>query len=370
MQKQHRVPQYHLRFFGDDNQNIGIFNVKTKEDRGSHPIKPQARTGGFYPDQVEKDLGDFESVMSCIHRKVIGATFSKRDLKDLSLGALAQYIRTQNFWKTRNPPESFLLKSGLSLQDFMDALSGRSFSLPYLRWAFHSFLQKQTNSVLLLNKTKNPHIGFITSDVAVGFSDKLLYFDLSRRINHNMLDTCGVGIEKPICLGSPGFLCFYPLSKDRCLLSYNRHTYSINDINNKISISCKQDVRDINRCLLEVGREKEVHFKNIYYDPCVNFCKDHVLKGSDFLEGGIPIDMPIKHIISPAFSFLPVQRKMKDLQTQLYKLTNGKNDFQAYRREVHRKLPSLEEDNFRFSKECFLVVNYSRIIDRFPELFL
>ena len=84
-------------------------------------------------------------------------------------------------------------------------------------------------------------------------------------------------------------------------------------------------------------------FNNIYYDLRMDFSyEDHVLKGSNsFNEAAI--DMPIEHITSPAFSFLSVQRKMKDLQTQLYKETNSEND---------------------------LVVNHSRMIDRHPELFL
>ena len=189
---------------------------------------------------------------------------------------------------------------------------------------------RQMNKVLLLNKTD---IGFITSDVAVGFSDKLLYFERGRRMNE----------DNPPCLSCPGSLWFFPVGKDRCLLFYNRHTYSINDRNNELSIRRRQDVRDINRCLLETGTDRVMFFENIYYDlRCMDFSyEDHVLKGSNLLNEAV-VDMPIERIISPAFSFLLVRREMKDLQTRLYKETGNGND---------------------------LAINYSKMADRYPELF-
>lgn len=329
----HRVPQFLLRYFSADNIRIGIYTVGTGGYHGPGPINNQARDRGFYPEEGEDNLSRVEGEISSILNR---ASFSMGDFNNLALYALIQYIRTQRYWSPQEQRpqflEDFLGCRRFSYEYFRNTLADRAFDLETMSQAFKPDLQ-QIHKVLLLNKTSNPYIGFITNDVAVGFSDRLLYFELARRMNHN----------RHTSLLCPGSLLFFPISKDRCLLFYNRHTYSINDRNNKFRISCKQDVRDINRCLLETGRDDIMFFNNIYYDLRMDFSyEDHVLKGSNsFNEAAI--DMPIEHITSPAFSFLSVQRKMKDLQTQLYKETNSEND---------------------------LVVNHSRMIDRHPELFL
>lgn len=339
MQKRyHRVPQFLLRRFSERlSKNWGwIGYVSIEEKRPARGrIKELAQSLDFYSPEGEKALGNIErSIGWILHHKA--SSFSIGDFNNLALYVITQDIRTSilhsqqmerpQFWI------EFLLRPDLadkSEQDLINELLKRCSDLEIMSQAFGPDLQ-QLNKVLLLNKTD---IGFITSDVAVGFSNKLLYFSQGWRMNNN----------STYLLSGPGVLWFFPISKDRCLLFYNKHTYSMNDRNNELSIRRRQDVRDINRCLLETGTDRVMFFENIYYDlRCMDFSyEDHVLKGSNLLNEAV-VDMPIERIISPAFSFLLVRREMKDLQTRLYKETGNGND---------------------------LAINYSKMADRYPELF-
>ena len=334
MQKRyHRVPQFLLRRFSEDRGHIGYVPIEEKCP-AQGKIKELAQSQDFYSPKGEKALGNIERsigwILSEYDKK---ASFSMGDFNNLALYVITQDIRTNTLHSPQMERPQFWIEflgrpdlADKPEQVIINELLKRCSDLKIMSQAFGPDLE-QLNKVLLLNKTD---IGFITSDVAVGFSDKLLYFELGWRLSENIL------------LSRPGVLWFFPISKDRCLLFYNKHTYSMNDRNNELSIFCWQDVRDINRCLLETGMDKVMFFENIYYDlRCMDFSyEDHVLKGSNLLNEAA-VDMPIERIISPAFSFLSVRRGMKDLQTRLYKETGNGNDLAINYVKMANRCPGL-----------------------------
>lgn len=241
--RHHFVPQFYLRFFGDE-KRIDLYHIPSSRYISKASIKHQCQREHFYgKDQtIEDALAIFEGHAAKVLRKI--KTTSSTQLSKEERNILLQFI----LFQSQRTPLSVAIRQA-NIETFKNALIRAADNDPrtieYVQSSTKSppdpvreNLSMATGSYKYLEDLKikllvnNKAIGFITSDSPVVLFNQAAF---------GLKDIGALGWTRP------GLQIFFPLSPQACLLLYDGRMYSVKSTKQgAVPINLDNDIEQIN----------------------------------------------------------------------------------------------------------------------------
>jgi hypothetical protein len=280
--KQHYVPKFYLRFFGNHEKDthIGLYNIPSRKFITEAAISSQAYENFFYgkDSEIENALGTIEDQAAKVLKEVIEKKeipkYKSEEYTTLWLFILLQGTRTRNAAKETNDMLDLTIKHLFKDHPSLDGIDMSNYRIELedpvllnLQTSLKSFVVAQDlKCKLIINESKLP---FITSDHPVvrynQFLEKRMYPD------------------GKIGLASKGLQIFCPISPRLSIILYDARVYKIGYKKQSAITTVKEiNIHQLN--LLQVLNCGE----NIYFnDKMSEYQINNLIEKSEKYIGGI-----------------------------------------------------------------------------------
>lgn len=248
---QHYVPQAYLRFFSNDDKNIGVYIIKEDKIISSAAISSQVSEDYFYSKdiRIEEDLDYMEGKgMLAFHKIINRSDYKLHEVERLNIinYVLLQYGRTLSAVnKLETSANEFYLR-------LFKEFTGHNEVDPHLKFCLDE------PGAIALNIICNCILE--CSDL----SYKVLEID-------NVSEACFITSDNPVCpinplfdmygylgaiaLGQRGLCLIMPLTPSLTIVLYDREVYKIGNSSSYLKIKNRNDVNVINRIIASNANE-------------------------------------------------------------------------------------------------------------------